>query len=337
MDYNSPNIAQNYLPPNVMEKKFFSKNLYYSMSGLLIYEIILYAVVIAVMIFMMIAEAIRSMLTHESMDVDKLVESASESGLGMILGVAAGCGFMILFFIKRIKLPQIFEKRKKMTPTSLAALIMILFGLQLPFVGFDTLVEYLLNQIGISAQEAMEAASGASSTISMMLYVSLFAPVAEELIYRGFMMKAFEKMNVGKGYAIIISSLLFGSMHANLTQSIYAFFAGIIFAYAAMEYGIKWSVTLHIVNNFLLGTLLTEIVERIPETAGEILTYGFLAAFFIGAIVSAVIKRKEIKEFFRDVFSCKWKYYGRTLANPLVIVFLVINFVFALMILQKLD
>ena len=317
------------------EKTGFKKTLYHLFGGLLIYEGILYAVVMAAIIAAIIVIAIISAITNNKFDFDNFSDKLMETDCGMMLGVTAGCLFMALFFMKRLTLPKIFTRRNKMTPTAFFILLTLLMSVQLPFAFFDDIVETLLNMIGISAQASIEASQAGSTTISMMLYAGFVGPVAEEIVYRGFTMITLEKMHFGKGYAVLVSSVIFGVMHANLTQSIYAFFAGIVFAYAAMEFGIKWSITLHIANNFFFGDVLTFISKRLPDLASSILDYGMLIGFFVGGLILLIVKRKTIFSYIKENYAAPSRCYAMTFTNPLLIIYIVCNFLLALLGLSK--
>lgn len=318
-----------------VERTGFKKTLYHLFGGLLIYEGILYAAVISVMIVSLIIFVIVSSFSNGSSNVEVFLDKFIETDGGMIFGVTAGCLFMVLFFIKRLTLPQIFTRRNKMTPAAFFILLTLLMSVQLPFAFFDEIVEILLNFIGFSAKESIEASQAGSTTVSMMLYAGFIGPVAEEIIYRGFTMMTLEKMQCGKGYAVLVSSVIFGVMHANLTQSVYAFFAGIVFAYAAMEFGIKWSIALHIANNFFFGDVFVFISNRIPEFAANILNYGVITAFFIGGLILLIVKRREIISYIRKNYKTSEKYYIRTFANPLLIIYICLNMLMALLGISK--
>lgn len=61
----------------------------------------------------------------------------------------------------------------------------------------------------------------------------ILAPVAEELMFRGLVMRRLS--NVGQKFAIIVSALFFGLMHGNLPQAVMAFCVGIVFAYGDIK------------------------------------------------------------------------------------------------------
>lgn len=92
-----------------------------------------------------------------------------------------------------------------------------------------------------------------------LIFIIVIAPVIEEILFRGVVLKPLEKY--GKLLAIVISSLLFAIYHGNIIQGIYAFICGLLLGFVASEYSLKYSVILHIFNN-----LISTIIENKPFT-----------------------------------------------------------------------
>lgn len=89
-----------------------------------------------------------------------------------------------------------------------------------------------------------------SAVLLEILYLIIIAPVAEEFIFRGLVLKTIAPY--GKKLAIIVSASLFGLMHGNLTQFLGAFACGIIFAAVDVKYNsILPSIIIHMLNNTL--------------------------------------------------------------------------------------
>lgn len=160
------------------------------------------------------------------------------------------------------------------------------------------LLEAGLNSIGYSAMDSIEAATDQSQTVSMFLYASFIAPVVEELVYRGFVMEPLRKY--GKVFAIVVSAVLFGVMHANIPQAIFAIVVGLVLGYTAMEYSVFWSIAIHMANNFVFGEVLTWIGGLLGETAGTILSGAVILAFFIVGIVILWKNRQRIREYIAE-------------------------------------
>lgn len=92
--------------------------------------------------------------------------------------------------------------------------------------------------------------ASASAIILTILYLVVVAPIAEEIVFRGFILKAITPFS-RKG-AIVLSALLFALMHKNIPQAVGAFGIGIIFAIIDTKANsIVPSIIMHSLNNLL--------------------------------------------------------------------------------------
>ncbi len=326
-------------------KRFFKNKLSFLMGGLLLYLVIMFGVVFTYMIVYMIVMGVISGITGNSNSFDDISDKLMETDMGMSLAVIIGCIFMWIFNRKRLPIQEIFVKRKPMKISSFFMILCVLMGVQFVFMLFNTAVEFLMNKIGLSLEAAIESAQSGSTTVSMMLYAGFIGPFAEELIYRGYTMQGLERTAgaitgsrmSNKGYAMLISSIIFGVMHANPTQSIFAFVVGFVFAYAAAEYGILWSLLYHILNNFLFGDVMTFALNKLPENIGSIIELAVFVAFFIEGVIVLIIKRKDMIAYIRENYRGHGKFYDWTFTNILFWVFVAVNTLMAIASIQKLE
>ncbi|MBC3803079.1 CPBP family intramembrane metalloprotease [Acetobacterium fimetarium] len=141
------------------------------------------------------------------------------------------------------------------------------------------------------AMEKIESATAGSTSVSMFLYASFLGPITEEIVFRGFVLRSLEKY--GKHFAIVTSAIMFGLFHANFIQGIFAILVGLILAYVALEYSIKWSIAFHIVNNFIFGDVLFFILGNFESTSAMIAISVLDLIFFIGGIYIICFRRKK--------------------------------------------
>lgn len=226
------------------------------------------------------------------------LEVCEFSGTYMIVGVLVALAFLFLFFRKSGIAKTMFRSEQKMTPARFAGLACVFFGGQLVFQGAYMLMEGGLNLIGFTAESSMEMATAGSQTVSMFLYAGIIGPIVEELVYRGFALRCLEKH--GKVLAVVVSSIMFGVMHGNLPQAVFAFFIGLILGYVAIEYSIIWSMILHILNNMVLGDLMNMALAGYSEQLQNIVGYSVLGGFFLIGLIIVIRKRAEIAAWIRD-------------------------------------
>lgn len=263
------------------------------------YEIIMFFTVIVDMI-LRIGLFYRD---HKELDwetsIDKVLMNSMDSGLSSIIAIFIGLLFLLLYFRKCENRKLIFCSKEKMNGMSFLMILTIFMSAQAVFSIVGTGIEVCLNGFGYSILQEMESAASTSTTVSMFLYASFIGPVAEEIVFRGFVMREFQKF--GKFYAILISAIFFGVFHGNFIQSIFATLVGLVLGYVAMNYSIKWSILLHIINNFIFGDVLSYLTSNLSVSMQSNIFYVIEGIFFIGTIVIMVVKRNEMKELFKGL------------------------------------
>lgn len=315
-DINSTNIN------NISEKRSVKKHINHVMRGILFYNIIILLVVVADMVI----KTVGVMLEHpggpeQNAAIDALLGKLISNGSSSIVAVLIGTALLLVYYRKDSLLEPMLALGKRPSAGMFAGCICLMMLAQILFSAIAAGAEAAANQLGYSFMSSIEAATGTSKTLSMFLYAGIFGPVIEEIIYRGFLMKSLQKY--GKTFAILVSAAVFGLMHGNPLQSIFAFMVGLVFGYAAMEYSIYFSILLHVLNNLLFGDVLTKLIERLP-VGGQNLVYiivvGGLAA--AGCVV-AFRHRKEIVSYFkRNNTQRKYYVYAFTAVWMLLFIFM---------------
>lgn len=134
-----------------------------------------------------------------------------------------------------------------------------------------------------SYTQNMDAVTVGQSIWQQIFWMGIIAPFAEEVVFR-WMMYLRLRDYYKRGWAIVLSGVIFGICHWNVLQAIYASLLGILFAYILDMSGNIWScVLLHIGANTWsiiypeLGMFLLE-----TEKTGLIL-------FIMGALLAILI------------------------------------------------
>lgn len=215
------------------------------------------------------------------------------SGLGYL--VALPPIFLMIFLWKRKPFFRnvLFATRRRICFKRLLFLISLLFlaqaGADLLDRGFSSLRQ------GLGLPEG-ESALHIEDSISMLIYAGIGAPVIEELLFRGAVMRSFQ--NFGKGFAILTSTVLFSVMHGNFSQIPFAFAAGLVLGYTAMEYNIWWSIFLHFFNNAILADALPRLCNRIPH--GNWIYTSLIYAVGLAGLVLCAVQNKKIRAYRRE-------------------------------------
>ena len=194
--------------------------------------------------------------------------------------------------------------------------------------GIVMLVQVAFSRLGTDlASPTSDSIAESSVTVSMWLYVGLVAPICEEVLFRGVLMK--ELKPLGKNFAIVTSAMVFGLFHDDVVQGTFAFLFGLILGFVAMEYSLVWSIALHIFNNAILsGAIDTLAGNYLDDNAYLIFSLSLSVIGVIGSIIIFVIYGKEMRQYHRTNRSIPDTYFGW--AAPTFIIFVVANAAFAI-------
>lgn len=155
-------------------------------------------------------------------------------------------------------------------------------------IQMSPLIEWFPSILGVN-----EELSGSSTALSLF-YVALVAPVTEELLLRGLVFRRCREY-LHFVPAALLSALIFGALHANMVQFIYAFLLGTVLAYLYEYYGTLLApVLFHIAGN-LLGNLSVLFIPTVPSPAGNALALGAGLLFVLLMLWACVQVRKKVR------------------------------------------
>ena len=139
-------------------------------------------------------------------------------------------------------------------------------------------VMYASNLVGTLLLSLLQSASGAASAnpldtftggeypLLQALVMVILAPLIEEYVFRK---QLIDRMDVyGERLAAVTSALMFGLFHGNLSQFFYAFALGLVLGYVYLKTGrLRFSVSIHMLINFLGGVLAPWVIGRVDPEA----------------------------------------------------------------------
>ncbi len=214
---------------------------------------------------------------------------------GYIAAILAGFAILDAWKGSAFWKQEVLAKEAPMNLRTFLCMLCFCMGAQMVNTLWITLLELLMNPFGKSVMPILESVAGDADSFSMFLYASVLAPVWEEILFRGYVLRTLRPY--GKRFAVLGSALLFGLFHGNLLQTPYAVLMGLVLGYLTVEHSIHWAVLLHMFNNLVLADLLTRLTAQWSETAFGMLN---LILFGGGALVSLVIlirNRAEIRAY----------------------------------------
>lgn len=91
------------------------------------------------------------------------------------------------------------------------------------------------------------------AVIMQICYIIILAPLFEEIIYRGLVIKMLSPYS--KSAAVLVSALAFGLMHGNIPQAVSSFCTGLIYAIIALKCNsIIPTIIIHSANNLIVNS-----------------------------------------------------------------------------------
>lgn len=304
-----------------MEAKMIRKQIRRSFNpvgwSLVIYYIIMNITVSAVVMVDSLIQELNSVLSGNMPNVDTMLRSVSGNAWGYLMAGAIGLVVLLCWKGTTFWREEIWAKGRPMTPLAFFGILAVFLGCQMVATIGSTILELILNRFGMSIMEAMESASPTVDTLSLFLYMAIWAPFSEEILFRGLIQRLM--MPYGKKFAIFGSALLFGLFHGNLVQTPYAFLVGLVLGYVASEYSIAWAMLLHMINNMLLGDSLMRVTSGMPESVVNMIILLLTGACAVAGIIILVMNRWKIK---LDIGSRKMdkRVVGCFFTNPGIIV-----------------
>lgn len=172
----------------------------------------------------------------------------------------------------------------------LEGLLLVLFGF-----GFCVLANYLTNywlmfmeQFGVEPflGDYHNDAGWLPLVLNLVIY-ALMPALVEEFLFRGWLLAALQPC--GEGRALLLSALLFGLAHGNLTQLPFALLLGLLFGYVYLRTGRLWiGMVIHFLNN-ALSVVLDYATLYWAENTVMVAQMAVFAVIVTGGVVAGLL------------------------------------------------
>ena len=170
------------------------------------------------------------------------------------IGIGLPAPFTALITDRRIRpFDRFDETDEQIRPNALQIILILFAGLSICVLSnfAASYIMMILNELGLQPPDMPSYLD--KSVLSLILNIivfALFPAILEEMVYRGYILRILKAH--GDTFAMVISSLLFALMHANIMQIPFAFIIGLTCAFIALKTGYVWiAVMLHFLNNFM--------------------------------------------------------------------------------------
>lgn len=202
-----------------------------------------FIVIIVAEVFVMLPIMLESMA--EGMNSEEMLQLVNQTVMSniMIIQIAAQAATLLVFGLwyyfayGRKKRPESAEKPDGSHIALLAALGLILqFGIG----SVLSLIEIFAPQLMENYNELMELMGLGEMSLPVMIATSVMAPLSEEVLCRGVILRLAERVSARFWVANFIQALAFGILHGNWVQGIYAFLLGLLLGYIYGKYRNIW-------------------------------------------------------------------------------------------------
>lgn len=235
-------------------------------------------------IFIMVYIILNSISPNADYTTEECISNLSNSIAAMLSMFSGG---FILLGLTNTKLSDAVTFKRIQTPKRCATAFLIGLG-TIPICNLIAeLAASNLTLIGIENKD-YGATNGTPEitvfyVLVQILCTAIVPAISEEFLFRGAILGALKPY--GQGFAIIMSSILFGMVHGNLGQIPFATGGGIFFAFLTIYTGSMLpSMILHGLNN-----LLSLIIEILFQVSNENTAYAVLITYYLIFSIVAVI------------------------------------------------
>lgn len=190
-------------------------------------------------------------------------------------------------------IPTRAPQKQKLNPLMWMGFLCLCFALSFAANYLGQYVSaWLSNMTGIKVENELEQMTTVTPFGINLLFVGILAPIFEELFYRKAVIDRLRRY--GDLPAILISGLIFGLVHGNLSQIFYATAVGMLLSFIYVRTGsVLYTISIHSAFNMIGGVYTTELLRRMGENAtpaeGDTLGWAMLTAYSLFTIFSLII------------------------------------------------
>ena len=178
--------------------------------------------------------------------------------------------------------------------SSLAGIFCLAIGAQC-LIGIMLLLWSMVSPGQIEAYEQLMEDSGIGElTVFSAIATVIMAPVGEELVCRGLSLEYLKRAGARFWVINVVQAALFGVMHLNLVQGVYAFLVGLVCGYLMLKYrNLLASIFFHAVFN-AYSTFGTSIIEKLEAVNSTVYYIGCLIVGGVFFSLGLLLMKKDL-------------------------------------------
>lgn len=284
------------LKPEKDERKWVRKS--YNWGGMvqLLAVALMNVGAIATVVIAAVAKRLQPGMTDQSFL--QYINNLDTDGFIMLLAnlVGALVAYPAVFFIgcKALEIrPKSFFSTKGISARLVVSGIVVALAAQLVGGILANLVTQLGKNFGWNFTTFQpDTQGGFASNLLLVLLSCVSAPIFEELIFRGLVLRAFSKVSIRFG--IVMSAVLFGCFHQNIPQAVNASVLGLVLGYVSYKAGsVLPAILIHFVYN-ANAILQTLAADHFGEIISALFVLAWVLAALAGGLIAIILNRRRI-------------------------------------------
>ncbi len=222
---------------------------YLKLSGMILLYLLLYFIIqVILFISVGIVEGVRYAMSGRSFNPESILDIIAGS-MSLVIILSTVVTLLIYLLIYKLRKRNMIElcRFKPIGYGKMAAIGVL--GIALNFFTVTTLYVTSAYEYFPDHNEIMEALLMSDSFVLTLLAIGIFAPIFEEILFRGIIYNEL-KEHMSSNLVIIIQALLFAIYHMNMLQGLYAFVLGIFLGVVYKWYKNIWApIVIHVIYN----------------------------------------------------------------------------------------
>ena len=171
---------------------------------------------------------------------------------------------------------------------------------------------FVKNVLGYELTQNDLGTSNDPLTCIIMIVATVFAPaIFEEFAFRCCTLGALKKY--GKSFAVFMVSIIFGLIHGNVIQFVFAFLVGLILAYITVQTdNVVLAIIIHGLNNgrSAVNDIISTVTDEKTANTVTVIIMIILAVLAVASLIYLLITRsfkyeKKIKSLYDNNFGTK--------------------------------
>ena len=217
----------------------------------------------------------------------------------VVSSIAFVLPYLLLSKLFKLKLNDAIKIKRVNNRKLFLALIFVGLGICSFLNIMSSIAGTLFQNLGFSYEANIhrENPQGVFGMLLVLLSTAVTPAVVEEFAMRGVVLSCLKRY--GNGFALFVSSVIFGLMHGNFEQIPFAMLLGLYLGFITIKTeSILPAVFLHFLNNFF-SVVTDYLFDALGHSAAQFLYPIYFLTLFVFGFIGILMLKKEKTELFK--------------------------------------